>query len=227
MEAILYTRVSTAEQGTQRNGLEAQLATLQAFCSREGIHPLAHFEEVASGGLDLQDRPVLAQALEQAKRRRAILLVSKLDRLSRSVAFISELMRDHRAARFATAEDGLEVDPFMLHLKASFAEKERRMIGERTRAALGALKAKGQPLGAHAHADPSAVVRAGAKAGAVHSARAQAFASHVGPMLSRLSGSGMGYAAIAGELNKLGISTARGGRWHASTVCNTLKRLRG
>ena len=80
MQAVLYLRVSTKEQGTSRNGLEAQEATLQAFCEREAITVLACCKEVASGGLDVSGRPVLARALEEARRQSACLLVAKLDR---------------------------------------------------------------------------------------------------------------------------------------------------
>jgi DNA invertase Pin-like site-specific DNA recombinase len=223
MQAILYTRVSTQEQAKGRNGLEGQLQALRGFCEREGITPLLHLEEVASGGTGLSGRPLLAQAFDLARRHKACVLVSKLDRLSREVSLISALMTER--VKFYTAEDGLEVDPFMLHLKASFAEKERKVIGERTKAALGVLKARGVALGSLSHADPVAT-RAKALAGAskANKAQADAFAREVRGVLLPLLDSGLTYAQAAQALNRSGTKTARGGAWHASSVRNVALR---
>ena len=127
MKAIAYLRVSTQEQGNSRLGLEAQRAAVQAFAQAEGIKLLDIVEEVASGGLDLNQRPILAAALAAAKKAKAYVLVAKLDRLSRSVALISGLMAQQ--VKFMVAELGADTDPFMLHLYAALAEKERRLIG--------------------------------------------------------------------------------------------------
>lgn len=221
--AVLYTRVSTQEQAKGRNGLEGQLAALHAFCLREGLTIIAHHEETASGEDELDAKPCLQRAIDQARKARAYLLVSKLDRLSRRVDFISDLMRTR--LEFATVEDGLEVEPFMLHLKAAFAEKERTLIGERTKAALGALKARGVALGTHAHLNPLATrAKALDRAAKANRAKADAWASTVGPTLRALV-QGRTMQQVANELNRLRLPTARGGVWHASTVCNALKRL--
>lgn len=223
MQFVLYTRVSTEEQGHSRNGLEAQLSALQAFVVREGGTTLAHYEEVASGAASLDDRPMLRQAVAHARRSKALLLVSKLDRLSRSVELISRMMNE--TVRFATAEDGLDCDPFMLHIKAVFAERERRLISERTRAALQAKKARGEPLGHHTHKAPSSIVKAREAAGRALAEAADSHAARLAPVLYRLRGQGLTLAQTAAELNALGHPTAKGGLWHASTVCNILKRL--
>jgi len=222
VNVILYRRVSTQEQGTSRNGLEAQATALERFVEANGLQTVGSFEEVASAKHGLDRRPELAKAVEMARKARAVLLVSKLDRLSREVEFIAAMMNSR--TRFATVEDGLECDPFMLHLKASFAEKERTMIGERTKAALSALKARGAALGAHAHADPQALARGRMAAAETGRRNADAFASFIIPTIRRMVTANMPYVKIADELNALGTRTARGGVWHASTVCNVLKR---
>jgi DNA invertase Pin-like site-specific DNA recombinase len=146
--AIAYTRVSTSEQGRSGLGLEAQRAAIEAFAEREGIAICGWFSECQSGKRvsdTLAERPQLSAALEASKAAGAPVLVSKLDRLSRDVHFISGLMT-HKVP-FLVAELGADVDPFMLHLFAALAEKERAMISQRTKAALAALKARGVKLG--------------------------------------------------------------------------------
>jgi DNA invertase Pin-like site-specific DNA recombinase len=146
--AVAYTRVSTAEQGRSGLGLEAQRAAIEAFAEREGITILGWHQDVQSGKRvsdTLAERPQLQAALKASQEAGALVLVSKLDRLSRDVHFISGLMA-HRVP-FMVAELGADVDPFMLHLFAALAEKERAMISQRTKAALAALKARGVKLG--------------------------------------------------------------------------------
>jgi len=146
--AVAYTRVSTREQGKSGLGLEAQRAAIEAFAAREQIAISGWFSEVESGKRvsdTLAERPQLSAALEASQELGGPVLVSKLDRLSRDVHFISGLMA-HKVP-FLVAELGADVDPFMLHLFAALAEKERAMISQRTKAALAALKARGVKLG--------------------------------------------------------------------------------
>lgn len=146
--AVAYLRVSTREQGRSGLGLEAQEAAILAFAAREGMTVTAWYREVESGGHvsdTLAKRPQLAAALEAARKQRAPVLVSKLDRLSRSVHFIAGLMVQR--VEFVVCELGRQTDPFMLHLWAALAEKERALISQRTTAALQALKARGVRLG--------------------------------------------------------------------------------
>jgi DNA invertase Pin-like site-specific DNA recombinase len=147
-QAVAYTRVSTREQGKSGLGLEAQRAAIEAFAAREQITISGWFSEVESGKRvsdTLADRPQLSAALRASQELKGPVLVSKLDRLSRDVHFISGLMA-HKVP-FLVCELGADVDPFMLHLFAALAEKERAMISQRTKAALAALKARGVKLG--------------------------------------------------------------------------------
>jgi DNA invertase Pin-like site-specific DNA recombinase len=106
---------------------------------------LAEFVETGKGSDALDRRPQLAAALKLAKRSKCAVAVSKLDRLSRDVHFISGLMA-HKVA-FIVAELGPNVDPFTLHIYAALAQQERRMIADRTRVGLAAAKARGVKLG--------------------------------------------------------------------------------
>ena len=145
--AIAYYRVSTVRQGKSGLGIEAQKAAVQRFAEAEGIEIAGEHVEVETGkGADALDRrPELAAALAQARKAKCPVLVAKLDRLSRDVHFISGLMT-HRVP-FIVAELGADADPFMLHLYAALAEKERALISARTKAALAAKKAQGVKLG--------------------------------------------------------------------------------
>lgn len=220
MRFVTYTRVSTQEQGQSRNGIEGQDRAIQAFILAGGHEVARAYAEVASGKLGPEGRPVLREALAEVKRTGATLLVSKLDRLSRSVQFIATLMQD--GIRFATVEDGLAVEPFMLHLKAMFAEQERRLISERTRAGLASTKARGTKLGFAAQATSTAqATRAAGRAASQVKATVYAvgMAASIKPLLASMT-----YAQIAEHLNSLGVRTQRNGAWHASTVSNVLKR---
>jgi DNA invertase Pin-like site-specific DNA recombinase len=220
MNAIAYLRVSTQEQGRSGLGLEAQRAAIEAFARTEGMLVAKWFTEVETGkGSDALDRrPKLAEALKAAQAIRAPVLVSKLDRLSRDVHFISGLM-SHRVP-FIVAELGADCDPFMLHIYAALAEKERNLIGERTRAALARKKAQGALLGNRTNlpAATALAAKSNRRIGA-------GFAANVVPVMQQIRAAGAtSYAAIADALNARGIGTARGGAWHATTVRNILLR---
>ena len=144
---VAYHRVSTERQGRSGLGLDAQRERCAAFAAQNGFDVVAAFTEVETGkGSDALDRrPQLAAALAAARRLRCPVLVAKLDRLSRDVHFIAGLMAQR--VPFLVAELGPDVDPFMLHVYAALAEKERRMVSERTRAALAVRKTRGARLG--------------------------------------------------------------------------------
>src|ERR1700682_6008572 len=144
---ISYIRVSTAQQGRSGLGIEAQRQTLGHFAQAEGIEVLGEYVEVETGkGTDaLERQPQLKAALAAARKNRCRIAVAKLDRLSRDVHFISGLMA--QKVPFWVAELGPDVDPFVLHLFAALAEKERALISTRTRQALAAAKARGALLG--------------------------------------------------------------------------------
>src|SRR3974377_1563261 len=144
---ISYIRVSTAQQGKSGLGLEAQREAIARFAASESLKVAGEFIEVETGkGADALDRrPQLAAALRKARQAKAPIVVSKLDRLSRDVHFISGLMT--KRVPFIVAALGKNVDPFMLHIYAALAEKERSMISERTRDALAKAKQRGVVLG--------------------------------------------------------------------------------
>jgi DNA invertase Pin-like site-specific DNA recombinase len=141
--AVAYYRVSTETQGDSRLGLEAQHATVAAYCATAGLKIVAAFEEVESGKRD--DRPVLAAALLRARRSKSRLVLATLDRLGRKVSTVSRIL-DDSTVPFVCADspgDGR----FILQIRAMVAEEEGRKISERTSKALQALKARGVKLG--------------------------------------------------------------------------------
>jgi DNA invertase Pin-like site-specific DNA recombinase len=223
MHAIGYLRVSTKEQGRSGLGLEAQRAAIESFASREGILVDAWYTEVETGkGSDaLERRPQLAHALETARQRKLPVLVSKLDRLSRDVHFISGLMANR--VEFIVTELGRQADPFVLHLFAALAEKERQLISSRTKQGLQAAKAKGRVLGAAARkASPEQLVRAGAAS----AARADQFARDSRLLVSgamRATNNNLTIAARA--LNDDGHRSAEGKLWNRRSVAATVRRL--
>ena len=206
--AIAYIRVSTRKQSL---GLEAQQATLARFAEAEGYHLIETFQEMETGkGHDALDRrPQLSASLKAAKQLKAPIIVAKLDRLSRDVHFISGLMV-HKIP-FIVAELGADADPFMLHLYAALAEKERRLISQRTRDALAVKKAQGVKLG-------------GLNAGGIKNrANAKQRAEALRPILAELDG--MSARAIAARLNVRKVPTPNGGPWYAATVIRIQRRL--
>ena len=219
MKAIIYTRVSTAEQGKSGLGLDSQLAIVSEFCRAENYEVLAHYSETETGsGKDALDkRPILAKALQHAKKEGAVLMVSKLDRLGRNVSFISALMEQR--VNFIVTQLGKDADPFMLHLYAALSEKERNLISERTKAALKVLKDNGAKLGNKTNLDDARLL-----SNATNAEKAKEFALKVGGTIDGYRSQGLSMQAIADKLNELGINTARGGSWYASTVANVLKR---
>lgn len=216
--ALGYTRVSTREQGDSRNGLEAQSLELRKFADSEGYTLTSIAEEVASGALPLCDRPVLRKLLTKAQQEKCVVLVSKLDRLSRDVSFVSTLMGQR--VPFIVTELGCDVDPFVLHLYAALAEKERRLISSRTKSALAVLKSRGIKLG-----NPKNLGKAGEKGRVVQVAAADEFASRMRLTVTRMRGTGMSLEAIAKEFNEQGVRAARGGKWQATTVANLISRF--
>ena len=218
--AVAYYRVSTRQQQRSGLGIEAQRATIARFAEAEKLTIIAEYVEAETGkGADALDRrPQLAAALAAAKSAKCCVLVSKLDRLSRDVAFVSGLMAQR--VPFIVAELGRDADPFMLHLYAALAEKERRLISERTKAALAIRKASGSKLG-----NPSNIREAGDMGRATLMTAADDQARSLLPLLRMLRGEGaITIGAITRSLNERKIPTARGSRWHVSSVANLLTR---
>lgn len=218
MNVIAYMRVSTDEQGDSRLGLEAQRAVLVEYAARQGYRILWEYEEVASAkGHTLANRPVLDAAINEARNAGATVLVAKLDRLSRDVAFISGLMA-HRVP-FEVAELGPEVDPFMLHIHASVAEQERQLISRRTRAALEAKRQRGEQVG-----NVENLGDAYLKGAARNRERAVGRAQGLREAMELVSG--YSFREAARKLNALRIPTPSGsGQWGHKNVSRTMRRL--
>jgi DNA invertase Pin-like site-specific DNA recombinase len=219
-QVVAYFRVSTDRQGKSGLGIEAQREAVARFIAAEALETVAEFVEVETGkGSDALDRrPKLREALALARKAKAAVVVAKLDRLSRDVSFIAGLMAQR--VPFIVAELGADADPFMLHIYAALAQKERAMIADRTRVALAAKKAQGAKLGNRTN-----LPEAQAKGAAAGKAAADAFAANVLPVVRELQAAGITTTrGIAEALNARAIRTARGGEWHRSTVANLLDR---
>ena len=219
---VAYYRVSTEAQGRSGLGLEAQRHAVASLCASRGWSIVAEFTEVESG--KRADRPELSAALHRAKVTGAVLVVAKLDRLSRNMAFLSALQES--GARFIAA-DMPEANELTVHIMAAVAQAERKAIATRTRDALAAAKARGVRLG---NPNGAAALRRAAKGtGAaleVVRANATARAADYAPVIADLRATGAAsLPALAAGLNERGIVTPRGGRWHPSSVRNLLARL--
>jgi DNA invertase Pin-like site-specific DNA recombinase len=213
---VTYKRVSTAEQGRSGLGLEAQDRDIQLFLetySEQPFEVIGSFVDVESGGND--NRPELAKAIALAKRTGAQLLVAKLDRLSRDVAFIATMLKDKRLSfRVASMP---HADKFQLHIYAALAEQERDFISRRTKAALAAAKAKGKTLGGLRDKTM--------KRNEVVMEQAQRRADDLRGVLLPMRQAGKSLREIAAELSRLRVKTARGGEWTGMQVKRALERL--
>ncbi len=201
---VAYYRVSTERQGQSGLGLDAQSVAVSGYVAGRG-EVLGEFVEVESGRKD--NRPQLASALDLCRRKRAVLVIAKLDRLARSVAFISNLMES--GVEFV-AVDMPEANRLTLHILAAVAEHEREMISQRTRTALAAAKARGTKLG-----NPRLE---STKAATVASQKAMQFRAGIASLIHSMSVEGRSLREVAAELNARGIRSAQGKKWHPSTV---------
>lgn len=215
---VIYRRVSTAAQGESGLGLEAQDRDIALFLENYSDTPfdvLGTFTDVESGKHD--DRPELTKALDLARKECAEVLVSKLDRLSRDVAFIANLLKDKRLSfRVASMP---HADKFQLHIYAALAEQERDFISLRTKQALAAAKARGVKLGGMR----DATMKRNDAAIAAADAAAQRVAAIVVPMRNAKAT----LQQIADALNAANVPTPRGAQWQPMSVSNALKRLAG
>lgn len=212
MQYIAYYRVSTDRQGRSGLGLDAQRNAAHTYTGGRGSIA-AEFTEIES--TRKAHRPELARALAECRRRKAVLVIARLDRLARNVAFIANLMDS--GVEFVAC-DMPEANRLTLHILAAVAEHEREMISTRTKEALAAAKARGQQLG-----NPSPAAAA-AQARIVASAQLQTYRASVRPIITELHNQGLGLSAIAREMNRRGIKTARGKQWEAATVKGILVR---
>ncbi|WOI29122.1 recombinase family protein [Sulfitobacter dubius] len=222
MKIVTYIRVSTDKQGRSGLGLEAQRAAIAAYAKTTSAVTVAEYQEVESGKNNA--RPELQKALKHARVTGAKLAIAKLDRLSRNAAFLLNLQES--GVDF-TACDMPDASPFTVGIMAVLAQQESRMISERTKAAMQAARKRGKTFGNPHGAAP--LRRAGkGNAAACEAQRDAALtrAQDLSDVLEDLVQKGItSLRAQAEELNKRGIKTARGGRWHANSVARTKARL--
>jgi DNA invertase Pin-like site-specific DNA recombinase len=209
---VAYYRVSTDRQGRSGLGLDAQREAVRVFLDGKGWPPVAEFTEVESG--KRKDRPELARAMEACRLYKATLVIAKLDRLARNVAFVSALMEsgvDFVAADFPQA------NRLTIHILAAVAEHEAAMVSQRTKAALAAAKVRGTKLGGFRGYRPTDEDRA--RAVAARRGHADERAGRVAPVIAEIRAAGAtSLRAIAAELDARGIPAPRGGRWSATAV---------
>jgi len=209
---IAYYRVSTDRQGCSGLGLDAQRKAVLDWLNGGKWELVAAYTEVESG--KRSDRPELEQALKDCKQRGASLVIARLDRLARNVHFISGLME--RKVPFVAVEFP-DATPLMLHIHAAMAEHERKLISQRTKAALAEAKARGVKLGTH-----------GKILARLNRDQARARAKELRPMVRALRKEGKTTVReIMEALNRRGIKTQRGGSWHPHTVNLLLHRIDG
>jgi DNA invertase Pin-like site-specific DNA recombinase len=205
---VAYYRVSTDRQGRSGLGLEAQQAAVRGYLGTAA--PIAEFTEIETGKRN--DRPQLREALALCRKRKARLVIAKLDRLSRNLAFIAALMDS--GVEFV-AVDNPHANRLTLHILAAVAEHERHMIADRTKAALQAAKARGIRLGRNGSE----------RLAPAHRAAAMERARQLAPLLAELRSTGMSARQMAAELTARGIPTPNGARWHGQTVRRMIDRV--
>lgn len=205
---VTYYRVSTSKQGESGLGLEAQMEAVAAFFVSRPHEVVSSFTEVESG--KRSDRPELLKALEECRKRKATLVIAKLDRLGRNLAFIANLMES--GVEFVCC-DNPHANRLMLHMLAAFAEFERELISKRTKDALAVAKAKGVHLGAN-----------GRRLAERHKAEARLRDQQHYPVIVSLMREFRSYTAVAERMNKMDIRTPSGGKWYASSIRNVCLR---
>jgi DNA invertase Pin-like site-specific DNA recombinase len=222
--AIGYTRVSTKKQKRSGLGLEAQRQAIASFAAAEGFTVSQWFSEAESGkGADAEaTRPQLKAALAAARKARGPVLVAKLDRLSRDVAFISGLMA-HKV-EFIVTELGRQDDPFVLHMFAALAQKERALISKRTKEALAVRKARGKKLGM-ARRSKRYIARLSALGAAASRAAATERLKPLEWSIRAVLSDGVSLRKAAELLNDRNIASPAGGRWHAPSLLKAARRL--
>jgi DNA invertase Pin-like site-specific DNA recombinase len=210
-----YLRVSTDRQGERGYGLDAQRKAIADYLDGGSWELLGEYVEVESGKRN--DRPQLEAALAACRRHKAKLVIAKLDRLSRNLAFIATLME--RKVDFVCC-DMPEANRLTIHIIAAMAEHERNMISDRTKRGLAAAKSRGVKLGG-----PKLPQARKAAQIAIRQS-AERHAANVVPIIRDIQRAGARtLREIAAALNARGIPTARGGQWHAMTVRNVLAVL--
>ncbi|MEM7590330.1 MAG: recombinase family protein [Cyanobacteria bacterium P01_A01_bin.83] len=211
-KVVVYLRVSTDKQEKSGLGLEGQKTLCKDVANRLGLEVVEIFQESISGKTHPEKRPVFMKALETAQRSGGRLMVAKLDRLSREVYHVSGYTQKHLFGDLTPdllIAESPNMSQMEIYLKAMISEEERRMIGERTRAALAERKKQGVNLG-----------ETGRKV-ACNNARAKT--TDAIAYAQELRAQGYSYQRIADALNEIGYKTSRGGQWYAANVRLRLK----
>jgi DNA invertase Pin-like site-specific DNA recombinase len=220
---VSYLRVSTGRQGKSGLGLEAQRQAVEAYLNGGEWQRVEEFVEVESGRSS--ERPKLEAALQLCRAHRAALVVANVSRLTRSVAFLSKLLEADVEIRFVDLPsiEGA-TGRFLLQQMASVAELEAGMVGERTRKALAAAKARGQKLGGFR--GRAGTAEDTAKARKAHTAKAASHAASLAPIITRLDPDGsLSLRQLAGKLTAEGLPTPAGAAvWTAATVARVKAR---
>jgi DNA invertase Pin-like site-specific DNA recombinase len=224
---VAYFRVSTDRQGKSGLGLDAQREAVMAYLNGGRWTLVSEFVEVESGKRD-DNRPQLAAAIAACKKQKARLVIAKLDRLSRNLAFIAALMES--GVEFV-AVDNPHMNKLTIHILAAVAEHEREMISTRTKDALAAAKARGKRLGGwrptRRDGSPRKPLDGIARAHDAVRQQTAAFDARVAPIATELRANGLSLHAIARELTARHVATRRGGAWTATAVRKLLARAGG
>jgi DNA invertase Pin-like site-specific DNA recombinase len=225
MKIVTYLRVSTARQGNSGLGLEAQRSAIEAYATARSASIVKEFVEVESGK-KASNRPELVAALHLAKVTGSVLVIAKLDRLSRNAAFLLTLKDS--GVKFIAA-DMPDANDLTVGVMALVAQQEREAISKRTKEALAAAKARGTKLGNPNGAAALQRAAKGNEAGVeAIKAKADAYAADLKPIIQDITAKGIvSLGGIAKALNERHIKTARDGIWHKATVANLLARLAG
>lgn len=207
---VVYCRVSTGRQEISGLGIEAQREAVERYARQVGGEVVAEFVETVGGAK--AHRPELAKALALCRRTKATILIARLDRLSRSLSFVAQLLDANVEIRCA---DMPEANRLLLQMLAVFSEHERQMIRDRTKAALAAAKARGVVLGIN-----------GQRLAADNRAAADRHAHGLKDAISEAAAQGcVSLSQVASYLTVQGYPTASGGKWHPMTVKRVMDRL--
>lgn len=207
---ISYLRVSTQKQGYSGLGIGAQRAAVDQYLASIGGTLLKENVEVESGSI--KNRPVLVQSIAYCRQTKATLVIAKLDRLARNVAFVSSLME---AGVEFVAVDNPHANRLMIHIMSAFAEHERLLISERTKSALAAARARGVQLGKNGRCLAES-----------HKAAAMEFAESLrAPVTDAIDGGATTLQEIADQLNRGGHLTRAGAAWSPGTAQRLVRRL--
>ena len=208
LAVVVYLRVSTEEQGKSGLGLEAQLASCQRLIESDSLSSLGVFQEIVSGLIDPNERTEFVKAVTLAQDNGASLLIAKLDRLSRQVFYISRYLNDPSHPRLLIA-DRPNASEFEINIIASLAQEERRLISERTKAALAERKKQGVQLG-----------KVGRE---TRASKARELTEEAIAKARELKAQGISLSKIAQTLNSQGLLTSRGTNWSKQALGKRLK----